>query len=125
MRTPFAQYAEYHTSDDNLDFVKPEALEDTLATCEAAFEILEGNARYVNLNPRCEPQLGRRGLYDALGGASDTRAMQMALLWVLNLSDGSRSLLDIADRATMPFATIRLAANLLVDRALLRKTETA
>jgi aminopeptidase-like protein len=123
MRTPFGQYAEYHTSDDDLDFVTAEALEGTLAVCRSAFDVLEGNARYVNLNPKCEPQLGRRGLYGAIGGASDGSTMQMALLWVLNLSDGSRSLLDIADRAALPFAAIREAANVLVDRGLLRTAE--
>jgi aminopeptidase-like protein len=125
MRTPFAQYAEYHTSDDDLNFVTPEALADTLTACHAALAVLEGNTRYVNLNPKCEPQLGRRGLYGAIGGASDTRTMQMAMLWVLNLSDGSNSLLDIADRARIPFTTVRDAADLLAERQLLRNADAS
>ena len=47
----------------------------------------------------CEPQLGRRGLYDSMGGAGERRNREMALLWVLNLSDGGHSLLDIAERS--------------------------
>lgn len=60
----------------------------------------------MNQNPQCEPQLGKRGLYDAIGGQSDGKAQQLAMLWVLNLSDGENSLLDIADRSGMPFALI-------------------
>ena len=119
MRTPFARYPQYHTSADNLDFITPASLADTLALCTSAFAVLDGNARYVNLNPKCEPQLGARGLYGAIGGASDARQAQMAMLWVLNFSDGTRSLLDIADRAGMPFSHIRAAADVLIKHGLL------
>ena len=65
--------------------------------------MLEDNARFVNLNPKCEPQLGKRGLYRAMGGALDRASREMAMLWVLNLSDGRHSLLDIAERAGLQF----------------------
>jgi aminopeptidase-like protein len=116
-RTPDAQYPEYHTSADNLDFVQPDALTDSYETCLAVFDVLEGNETYVNQNPKGEPQLGRRGLYGAIGG--QTPVDEMALLWVLNLSDGRHSLLDIADRAGRPFSEIRRAADLLVEHDLL------
>jgi len=119
MRTPYGRYPQYHTSADNLEFVQPRALADSFATCTAGLAVLDGNGRYMNQNPKCEPQLGKRGLYDAIGGASDTKARQMALLWVLNLSDGSCSLLDIAERAGMPFESVRQAARLLLDHDLL------
>ena len=118
MRTPYGRYPQYHTSADNLEFVQPRALADSFATCTAGLAVLDGNGRYLNQNPKCEPQLGTRGLYDAIGGASDTKARQMAMLWVLNLSDGSCSLLDIAERAGMPFASVRQAARLLLDHRL-------
>ena len=44
----------------------------------------------------------------------------MAVLWVLNLCDGSHSLLDIADAAELPFAVIHDAADRLVDHGLLQ-----
>lgn len=112
-RTPYAGYPEYHTSADDLDFVSPEAMEDTLAVCREAFAVLDRNRRYLNQSPYGEPQLGRRGLYDALGGRSDTKQAQMAMLWVLNLSDGEHSLLDIAERAGLPFDTVADAADAL------------
>ena len=74
---------------------------------------------YCNTMPKCEPQLGRRGLYGAVGGDKDAAAANMAMLWILNLSDGMHSLLDIAERANLPFAVIRDAALLLHRSGLL------
>lgn len=110
MRTPHGQFPEYHTSADNLDLVQPAFLVHSLETFWTVFQVLEGNRTYRNLLPKCEPQLGKRGLYEAIGGRSDTKARQMALLWVLNLSDGRHSLLDIAKRA-------RLDIDLVIDAA--------
>ena len=118
-RTPGGRFPEYHTSADNLDFVRPEALADSYATCRSVFDVLEGNQTYLNRNPKGEPQLGRRGLYGAIGGQAGERVEELALLWVLSLSDGSRSLLDIAERAQMRFDTIRAAADALMAQGLL------
>lgn len=109
-RTQHGKFPEYHTSADNLDLVTPHALSDSLRLCLKIFETLEGNRTYRNLNPHCEPQLGKRGLYRELGGYADAETRELALLWVLNLSDGSHSLLDIAERANLPFSTIQQAA---------------
>jgi len=67
MRTPNGEYPEYHTSADNLDFVKPRQLAESYAVCLSIIDLLENNRRYVNLNPKCEPQLGKRGLYRSIG----------------------------------------------------------
>jgi aminopeptidase-like protein len=120
-RTPYGRYPEYHTSADNLDFVQPEALEGSLRTYLAVVDVLEGNRRYLNLNPNCEPQLGRRGLYRTIGGDESGRSRELALLWVLNLSDGENDLLDIVERSGMSFAAIRTAADALLEVGLLRE----
>jgi aminopeptidase-like protein len=117
-RTPNGRYPEYHTSADNLDFVAPESLEDSLTKVLALVEVLEQDCVYVNLSPKGEPQLGRRGLYRNTGGSSP-KDFEMCLLWVLNMSDGRHSLLDIAERAGMPFRTVRQAADALRDASLL------
>ncbi len=122
-RTPYGRYPEYHTSGDNPGFVRPEALEGSLRTYLAVVDVLEGNRRYLNLNPKCEPQLGRRGLYRTIGGDDAGRARELALLWVLNLSDGEYSLLEIAERSGMAFAAIREAADALLEVGLLREVE--
>jgi aminopeptidase-like protein len=122
-RTPYAGYPEYHTSGDDLGFVSPESMADTLEALWSAVEVLEGDGRYLNLSPYGEPQLGRRGLYGPLGGRSDTEQAQMAMLWVLNLSDGAHSLLDVADRSGLPFGVVAEAAGALEAAGLLKRED--
>lgn len=125
MRTPHGQFPEYHTSADNLSFIRPEALADSFAKLVRVLRVLEENRTHMNLNPRGEPQLGRRGLYKAVGGQADTADRQMAMLWVLNLSDGAHSLLDIAKRAGLPFGLVSETASLLVAHDLLAQVADA
>jgi aminopeptidase-like protein len=119
MRTPWGRYPEYHTSADDPDFVRPESLADTLIKCLSVVEVLEENGIFRNTSPHGEPQLGRRGLFGALGGEARRKDAEMALLWVLNLSDGYHSLLGIAERSGLPFAAVARAARLLVEHGLL------
>jgi aminopeptidase-like protein len=118
-RTPHGEFPEYHTSGDNLDFVRPHALADSLSKYKQVLELLEANQVYVNTNPFCEPQLGKRGLYSLIGGRKGTEQIEMAVLWVLNYSDNEHSLLDIARISAMPFSTIREAAHALLEKGLL------
>lgn len=119
-RTPNGRYPEYHTSADDLDFVAPEALADTLAVCREAFAVLDRNRRYVNLSPYGEPQLGRRGLYESLGGHADAGQAQLAMLWVLSMSDGTADLLDVAERSGLPFDAVAVAAGALEGAGLIK-----
>jgi len=121
MRTPHGRYPEYHTSADDLSFVKPEHLADSFQKCLSVIGILENNRTYVNQQPKCEPQLGKRGLYRSIGGSSDGATNQLAMLWVLNLSDGNHSLLDIAERADLEFSVIKNAAEALENHGLLKE----
>ncbi|HYT26715.1 MAG TPA: DUF4910 domain-containing protein [Actinomycetota bacterium] len=118
-RTPHGQFPEYHTSADDLDLVRPEHLADSYGACLEVMRVLEENATFVNQNPKCEPQLGKRGLYGAVGGRSDTVQVQLAMLWVLNLSDGGHSLLDVAERSGLPFGVLADAAQALATAGLL------
>mgnify|MGYP001558258643 CR=1 FL=1 len=122
MRTPHGQYPEYHTSADNLEFVKPESLAGSLSLCKDAMDVLQHNGTYVNTNPFCEVQLGRRGLYRAIGGQAGEHLSELGLLWILNLSDGRHSLLDIAERSGYPFKLIREGATVLMQHGLLRES---
>jgi aminopeptidase-like protein len=124
MRTPHGEYPEYHTSADNLEFVKPENLNTSLALYLDVLNILEENVKYINQNPMCEPQLGRRGLYQHIGGHADSQKFQLALLWTLNLSDGQNSLLDISERSGLEFNLISEAADILVEKDLLKTHNT-
>ncbi len=120
-RSSHGQYPEYHTSADNLELVKPDALEESFHTYADVIDVLENNRTYLNLNPKCEPQLGKRGLYSSVGAAAGSKLKEMALLWVLNLSDGRHDLLRIAERSGETFADIRKAAQALLDSGLLKE----
>ena len=118
-RTEFATYPEYHTSADDLDLVGPAQLQESLELAWEVVQVLEANRRYVNLSPKGEPQLGRRGLYGSIGGRSDAEERQMAMLWVLNQSDGTHSLLEVAERSGLPFTLLAEVAATLEEAGLL------
>ncbi len=120
-RTPHGQFHEYHTSADNLDLIKPEYLADSLSKYLAVMQVLESNKKYLNQNPKCEPQLGKRGLYRAMGGNTDEPIDELALLWVLNLSDGYHTLLDISERSDLEFGLVKNAADALLEHGLLKE----
>lgn len=118
MRSVWGTFPEYHTSADDLDFIKPASLARSLGVCLDIFDVLERNSIFVNQFPWCEPQLGKRNLYRSTGGESIAQETN-ARLWVLNLADGTYSLLDIAERSGMPFSAIREAAGALAEAGLL------
>jgi len=120
-RSPHGTFPQYHTSADNLEFIRPHSLGESLAMYLSVLAVLEENRSYLSQNPYCEPQLGKRGLYKAIGGSADSMASEMAMLWVCNLSDGNHSLLDIAESSGLPFHIIQTAAGLLVANKLLRE----
>jgi aminopeptidase-like protein len=124
-RTPWGRYPEYHTSADNLSLVQPQYLADSLKIYLSVLDILENNLYYLNQNPKCEPQLGNRGLYRTLGGNVESKDAELALLWVLNLSDGRHSLLGIAERSKLPFSVVHTAARALEAAALLQPADTS
>ena len=120
-RTPHGRYPEYHTSADDLQFVVPAQLAASLTACLDIVHVLENDRTYVNQNPKCEPQLGRRGLYHTVGGPAHSPADEMATLWALNLSDGQRTVLDMAEHSGLPFETLNRSVRALRDHGLLKE----
>jgi len=115
MRTPNGCYPQYHTSADNLDFIKPESLGDSIQKLLSALRVVEGNKTYANQCPKGEPQLGRRGLFQD--------ANSRGLWWILNFSDGQHSLLDIAERSNLAFQKVEEGARALTACGLLREVD--
>ncbi|TGT75965.1 DUF4910 domain-containing protein [bacterium M00.F.Ca.ET.159.01.1.1] len=112
-------FPQYHTSADDLSFIRAEHLAHSYDMLMEVIDVVEEDWVPVNLSPMGEPQLGRRGLYTALGGLHASNHGAMPMLWVLNLADGSNSLLAIAERSGLPFAEIAAAARLLREHGLL------
>jgi aminopeptidase-like protein len=119
-RSREGEYPEYHSSADDLDLVMPSQLEGALDAALQILDVLEANRTYLNLSPKGEPQLGKRGLYPSTGGETAGEE-QLAMLWVLNQSDGSASLLDIATRSGLSFRAVSDAASRLRDGGLLEE----
>jgi aminopeptidase-like protein len=120
-RSAYGTIPEYHTSGDNLHFITPDNLAKSFDTIVEILNIVENDAVYINKLPFCEPQLGKRGLYHSVGGDNTAAQKNMATLWLLNLSDGLHSLVDIAERSGLSFRVIHDAANLLEFNGLLAK----
>jgi len=121
MRSPHGTYPQYHTSADNLELVQPQYLADSFSKILSVLQIVENNKKYFNQNPKCEPQLGKRGLYSAIGGLTDTKKTEMAMLWILNFSDGDHTLLDIAEKSGLEFDLIKKTADTLLQFNLLKE----
>lgn len=120
-RTTHGEYPEYHSSADDLSFISADNLSKSLGKYLLVLDALENNFTYLNLNPKCEPQLGKRGLYGHIGAENKKPVDTMTILWVLNLSDGENSLLDISERSGISFDDIKHAAEVLLDGALLKR----
>lgn len=121
MRSPYSFFKEYHTSVDNLDFVQGQYLANTFSKYLSVIYTLENNKKFLSLNPECEPQLGKRGLYTAISGQQYVFDIQNAMIAVLILSNGHRSLLDISERSNVKFDIVKQAADVLVKHNLLKE----
>ena len=119
-RTPNNEYPQYHSSADDFSIVSETALAESFAACVALLGTADANATFVNLNPKGEPRLGKRGLFGDVGGMHPGQ-MEHALLWVLNQSDGTADLLRISERSGLPFDAIAAAAAALERVGLLRR----
>jgi aminopeptidase-like protein len=124
-RSGHGRFDQHHTSADDLSFVRPEALADSLSVCLSILRVLEDDAALQSLNPKCEPQLGRRGLYRAFGGRADQASLESALLWVMSMGDGAHSTLDVAERSGLPFEVVDEAARALEAQGLIQRKSLA
>jgi aminopeptidase-like protein len=119
-RSKYGAFPEYHTSADNLDFIDAESLDYSYRLVAQVIHLIETNCYPVNCHPFCEPQLGRRGLYEAMGGDNQNVDRQMAMLWVLNQADGTNSLVDIATRADISYRVVQEVSEVLMQHDLIK-----
>jgi aminopeptidase-like protein len=122
MRGRHGSFPEYHTSLDNLGFVSAPRLTESYRVLHDVVQALQRNVYYRNLQPYGEPQLGKRGLYRAMGGTG-LPGLQFAMLWVLSMADGQKSLLDMSERSGIALNDLHVAADLLVEHQLLARVE--
>ncbi|AMV39208.1 DUF4910 domain-containing protein [Planctomyces sp. SH-PL62] len=118
MRSSYGNFPQYHTSADDLNFVQPKALSESFNVLIDIIAILENNRNYRNTCPRCEPYLAKRGI-SLSGDWPFGPSKEQPVLWLLNMADGSHSLLDIAVRSGLDFDSLCQAARMLRKYGLL------
>jgi len=119
MRTMYGKYPEYHTSADNKDFISFEAMEKSVLKYLEIIEVLERNEKYINKMPFCEPQLGKRGLYPTLGSQKGTADSVTAMMWILNLTDGTNDLISISEKSKIPISQLIPVIDRLIENGIL------
>lgn len=119
MRTMYGKYPEYHTSADNKDFISFEAMEKSVLKHLEIIEVLERNEKYINKMPFCEPQLGKRGLYPTLGSQKGTEDFVTAMMWILNLTDGTNDLISISEKSKIPISQLIPVIDRLIENGIL------
>lgn len=121
MRTKYGEYPEYHTSEDNLDFVTPEVLLDSLEMYKMCIEVLEKNHKYKS-TVLCEPQLGKRGLYPTLS-TKNTGVQVIDMMNLLAYCDGEHDLLWITDKIRSSVWNLFPIVEKLIKYNLIEKVE--
>jgi len=122
-RTPNGEYPEYHTSADNLEFMRVESLAQSVQAIATILAQVDSNRRFHSLAPACEPRLGKRGLFRSTGGSSP-REFEFAILWLLNQADGTHGLNDVAAASGLSLETLAAAADALVQAGLIEEVAT-
>ena len=128
----YHEYAEYHTSLDNLDFVNGDQILEAVGIYRDSIRILEGNTSFISLVPNGEPQLGRRGLYPATGGANKQPANPIAgssrtevrvelLSWALFFADGVTDLISVSEKSGLPFVELLRAYEVLEQQKMVKR----
>jgi aminopeptidase-like protein len=120
IKSKYQEYKEYHTSLDNKSFIDFSALEKTVEMYYNISRAIELNEKYKNLNPFCELQLGKRGLYPTTGGTwgidiENTRK----LLHLLAFTDGETDLIDIAEKRNLSAHTFEKEVQILLEKGLI------
>ena len=119
MRSKYGEFPEYHTSFDNLEFVTPIGLEGGFQAVKKALEAIEINCKPL-VTVLGEPQLGKRGLYPLLSTTNPKGAMLKNMMNLIAYSDGTNSLIDIAEIIEVPIWEIVPIFNQLIKEGLLK-----
>jgi aminopeptidase-like protein len=119
MRTKYAEYSEYHTSLDDLSFISPAGLEGGYNALATAIRIIEHN-RYPMVTTICEPQLGKRGLYPPVTEPGYYDSLK-SMCDMIAYSDGTRSLLEIAEILGVPMPDLIPIYHRLLEKGVLRE----
>ena len=120
MRSKYEEYPEYHTSFDNLMLITPVGLEGGFEAIKKVIEAIEINCKPM-VTVLCEPQLGRRGLYPTLSTTKPKGPYLQNMMDLIAYSDGTNSLIEIADIIGIPIWELVPIFNELLFQGLLKR----
>ena len=123
MRTPYQKYKEYHTSQDNKSFISFNSMKETIYLYFKIVEALELNEVYVNSNPFCEPNLGKRDLYPNMIKSDDSKEELHNLLHLISFCDGESDLLSIAEKKEKSIFDFRSIVNKLKNEKIIKSND--
>ena len=96
MRSKYHTYSEYHTSKDDLSMASETSMTKSLEYVRRIIDMLE-----INVIPKatykCEPMLGKRGLYENISKRGSSESSQ-AYLDILSYSDGSNDVIELSKK---------------------------
>lgn len=123
MRSKYMTYPEYHTSQDDLNFVTARGLGASFLVHQALIETLEANTVPVS-RVLGEPMMSSRGLRPTLGRAGSALST-MTMMNLLAYADGKRDLIAIAELIGIPALDLSVAAATLRDAGLIDDSSPA
>ena len=91
----YYEYDEYHTSQDNLDYISAQNLYKTLNIYRKCITLLEKNLIFKRTNPHCEDMLSKYDLYPDSGGQNHNK-INDSINWLMHACDGERSIFEIS-----------------------------
>ena len=121
----YYEYDYYHSSKDDLSYVKPEFISESLDLYYQVLLKLNNEIYYKNLLPNCEPMLSKYDLYPEMGASrlpiSNKYEELDVLRWILLLSDGNTSLGEISRKIDVDQSVLLQIAEELVRKKILIK----
>ena len=115
MRSKYGTYPEYHTSLDNLNFISKEGLFGAYEIIFKFLNVIEHDRIYKPLYT-CEPQLGKRGLYNISSNQDSDDLINLIAYF-----DGKTSLLEICKLISCDFfMSLKIIDKLLENRLIQR-----
>lgn len=121
MRSKYHEYQEYHTSLDNKKLISFEALVNTIQMYFNIVEALELNHCYKNTIMFCEPNMGKRNLYEDLSGALTMPEQLTTRMRLINYMDGNNSLLQFSEKYNLNILNLKHEVKQLLNKGVLEK----
>ena len=97
----YYKYDYYHTSLDDLNFVKSKNILESYRVYSKLIDTLDDKIIFKTKNPNCEVMLSKHNLYPKLGGKINPEKDKLSYLdirlWLLFLLDGKKSISEISE----------------------------